>query len=157
VHFLKAALCEAQPGGKSRERILVADARRPPFRRRFDAVLVDAPCSGLGTLRRNPEIKWRTSEEPLLKYQELQLEILSAASTVVAPGGRLLYSTCSTEPEENEQVVSQFRESGLGFVLLTPRTPRGVEALVDGSGFVRTFPGTRPWDGFFAALFARQA
>ena len=157
VEFMKTTLSEALPGGKPHERIMVADARRPPFRRPFDAVLVDAPCSGLGTLRRNPEIKWRMPEERLLKYQELQLEILNSASAAVAPGGRLLYSTCSTEPEENEQVVSRFLTSRPGFVLVTPTAPRGVEAFVDGSGFVRTFPGTRAWDGFFAALFAKRA
>ncbi len=157
ARFMRDVLNAARRGGKGKERILVADARRPPFRKKFDAVLADAPCSGLGTLRRNPEIKWRLSEDRLPKYQALQLEILRSVSTAVAPGGRLLYSTCSTEPEENEQVVAQFLASNPGFVQLAPATPPGARPFVDESGFLRTFPGTRLWDGFFAALFARRA
>ncbi len=156
AHFMKTVLRAARPGGEGNDRILVADARRPPFRRLFDAVLVDAPCSGLGTLRRNPEIRWRMSEERLPKYQALQLEILGSAATSVAPGGRLLYSTCSTEPEENEEVVARFLASSPAFALLTPASPTGAETFVDGSGLLRTFPGTRAWDGFFAALFERR-
>ena len=156
VQFMKRLLRTARPDSAGDDRIVVADARRPPFRRPFDAVLVDAPCSGLGTLRRNPEIRWRMSEERLLKYRALQLEILASVSASVAPGGRLLYSTCSTEPEENEQVVSGFLASSPAFTLTVPTSPPNVGAFVDGKGLMRTFPGTRPWDGFFAALFERR-
>jgi 16S rRNA (cytosine967-C5)-methyltransferase len=156
VQFMKRHLGTARPDSAGDDRIVVADARRPPFRRPFDAVLVDAPCSGLGTLRRNPEIRWRMSEERLLKYRALQLEILASVSPSVAPGGRLLYSTCSTEPEENEQVVSSFLASSPAFALTVPTSPPNVGAFVDGKGLMRTFPGTRPWDGFFAALFERR-
>ena len=154
--FMKKTFKAARPRGTAEDRILVADARRPaPFRQPFDAVVVDAPCSGLGTLRRNPEIKWRMSEDRLVRYHELQFAILSLASDSVAPGGRLLYSTCSTEPEENERVVSRFLGSRPDFALLNPSSPPGAQPWIDERGFVRTFPGTRPWDGFFAALFAR--
>jgi 16S rRNA (cytosine967-C5)-methyltransferase len=157
VLFMKRAVTKMQPGFTVKDRILAADARRPaPFRRPFDAALVDAPCSGLGTIRRNPEIKWRISEESLARYHDLQLEILSSVSESVAPGGRLLYSTCSTEPEENELVVSRFLALKPAFALLKPTSPQGVQPWIDEDGFVRTFPGTRPWDGFFAALFARR-
>jgi 16S rRNA (cytosine967-C5)-methyltransferase len=154
--LMKTAISGTVPAPAGACRILVADARQAPLRRPFNAVLVDAPCSGLGTLRRNPEIKWRMSEERLARYQALQLEILGSASDSVAPSGRLLYSTCSTEPEENEQVVSLFLDSRPGFELVTPSCPPGVQPFVDGRGFVRTFPGPRPWDGFFAALFVRH-
>ena len=154
--FMKTAMKTAQAEPAGEDRILVADARRPPFRGAFDAILIDAPCSGLGTMRRNPEIKWRVSEERLVKFQSLQLEILESASESVAPGGRLLYSTCSTEPEENEQVVSRFLAARPAFDLLTPASPPGLGPFVDGRGIVRTFPGTRLWDGFFAALFKRR-
>jgi 16S rRNA (cytosine967-C5)-methyltransferase len=152
---MKKTIESAQPGPGDKVPVLVADARRPPFLRPFDAVLVDAPCSGLGTLRRNPEIKWRMSEDRLSKHLALQIDILLSASECVAPGGRLLYSTCSTEPEENEEVISRFLASRPAFRLLRPDSPAGVEPWVDKRGFVRTFPDARVWDGFFAALLAR--
>lgn len=156
VLFMKKAIGVTAPGSAGNGRFLVADARRAPFRATFNAVLVDAPCSGLGTLRRNPEIKWRMSEGRLAKHQAVQVELLGSASDSVARGGRLLYSTCSTEPEENEQVVSRFLDSRPEFELAAPSSPPGVLPFVDETGFVRTFPGTRPWDGFFAALFTRR-
>ncbi len=85
---------------------IVLDARRQlPFSQAFDRILVDAPCSGTGTLARNPEIKWRVKAEEFSRLGEMQLLILSQAVRVLAPGGKLLYATCSLEPEENEQVV----------------------------------------------------
>ena len=96
----------------------MADARQsPPFRKKFDAVLADVPCSGLGTLRRNPEIKWRFNPDQLGSIQSTQEQILASASEAVRRGGLLIYSTCSTEPEENEQVVHAFL-----------RTPPGIPA-----------------------------
>jgi 16S rRNA (cytosine967-C5)-methyltransferase len=140
-----------------RHGIVVADARCwPPFRRQFDAVLVDAPCSGLGTLRRNPEIKWRFQPERLVELHDVQKTILNAASGMVRPGGRILYSTCSTEPEEGEMVVSDFLAANPGFSLLRPGGPAGIEAWLDESGRLKTFPSGRLWDGFFAALMARH-
>ena len=98
VQFLKNSGMQATD-------VLVADARRPaPFRSCFDAVLADVPCSGLGTLRRNPEIKWQFQQKEFSGLQETQKRILHNVSGAVRVGGRLLYSTCSTEPEENEQV-----------------------------------------------------
>jgi len=135
---------------------IVADAsRQPPFRARFDAVLADVPCSGLGTLRRNPEIKWRFKPESFPSLQQTQKEIIRSVSESVRPGGRLLYSTCSTEPEENEQVVLSFLETHANFTLVRPGHPPGIEKWICPDAMVRTFPGTRLWDGFFAALLVR--
>ena len=90
-------------------RVAMLDASRPlPFGPVFDLVLIDAPCSGLGTIRRDPDIKWRRSPADLPELVERQLRILSSAGAVVRPGGRLIYSTCSSEPEENEEVIEQF-------------------------------------------------
>ena len=142
---------------RSGSMVLVADARRsPPFRTCFDAVLADVPCSGLGTLRRNPEIKWRVQPKQLARFQREQLAILRSVSESVRIGGLLLYSTCSTEPEENEQVVERFLGSHRQFRIRKPQFPPGIEAWLDGEGLLRTFIEARPWDGFFAALMARS-
>ncbi len=136
--------------------VLVADARQaPPFRKKFDAVLADVPCSGLGTLRRNPEIKWRFNPDQLGSIQPTQEQILASASEAVRSGGLLIYSTCSTEPEENEQVVHAFLRTHPEFRLRRPSSPPGIESWLGSDDMLRTFPGERPWDGFFAALLAR--
>ena len=138
--------------------VLVVDSVQwPPFRIEFDAVLVDAPCSGLGTLRRNPEIKWRFSPGRFGSLQKSQVSILSSAASAVRIGGLLLYSTCSTEPEENEQVIQQFLNSHRDFRLVKPEHPRGIESWIDSAGLVRTFPTERLWDGFFAGLMLRES
>jgi 16S rRNA (cytosine967-C5)-methyltransferase len=111
------------------------DATQPlPFRNQFDRILVDAPCSGTGTLARNPEIKWRLQPEDLLRHQQRQRQILRQAWEKVKPGGRLVYSTCSLEPEENEEVVAEF-----------PVTET-----------VRRWPGIDDGDGFFAAILEKR-
>jgi 16S rRNA (cytosine967-C5)-methyltransferase len=136
--------------------VLVADACRPsPFHSRFDAVLADAPCSGLGTLRRNPEIKWHFRPEDLALLQRKQIQLLHCVSESVRVGGHLLYSTCSTEPEENEQVVRSFLRAHTNFTVVRPIHPPSIEKWISQDNMVRTFPGTRLWDGFFAALLRR--
>ncbi|MCL2877808.1 MAG: hypothetical protein FWF13_03400 [Acidobacteria bacterium] len=137
--------------------VLAADARRlPPFRSAFDLVCADVPCSGLGTLRRNPEIKWRISPEDINGLRETQSQILASVSTAVRPGGRLLYSTCSTEPEENEKVIRNFLKTHPDFRLQAPEHPAGIERWTGSDLMVRTFPSGRLWDGFFAALLVRK-
>src|SRR5947209_5850419 len=109
------------------------DATQPlPFRRRFDRILVDAPCTGTGTLARNPEIKWRLRPGDLAEMQRIQAAILNRALDALEPGGRLVYSTCSLEREENEEVAGS----------VTIRT-------------VLRLPGRDPGDGFFAAVIER--
>lgn len=147
--------------------VITADARRLPFGREFDRVLTDVPCSGTGTLARNPEIKWRLRPEDLVDLQARQIDILKSALKHVTPGGRLVYATCSLEPEENEHVVEAALKAIQDFeivpaleVLLELR--RGgvlvwekVETLVQGN-FLRTIPGAHPCGGFFAAILARN-
>ncbi|MGA2261279.1 MAG: transcription antitermination factor NusB [Acidobacteriota bacterium] len=142
----------------ARTDILVADARtETPFRVRFDAVLADVPCSGLGTLRRNPEIKWRFQPEWLREFSLRQSRILSSAAGAVREGGMLLYSTCSTEPEENEEVVEGLLRSHPEFRNVKPDSPPGIESWLDHAGFFRSYPSPRLWDGFFAALMVRSS
>ena len=119
---------------------------------RFDRVLVDAPCSGTGTLRGNPEIKWRLSPDDIKRLVELQLGLLERGASTVANGGRLVYSTCSIEREENEDVVRRFLERTDGWVLVEPNASA---VLVTDEGFVRTLPHRDRTDGFFAAMLER--
>ncbi len=114
--------------------LVVLDGTRPlPFGQPFERILVDAPCSGTGTLGRNPEIRWRLRPGDLARFHERQVELLSRALEVLASNGILVYSTCSLEPEENEFVV----EKVLG------RQPEAV---------MRRIPGLQAGDGFFAAV-----
>jgi 16S rRNA (cytosine967-C5)-methyltransferase len=143
--------------GNRRCSLVVADAGfAPPFPACFDAVLADVPCSGLGTLRRNPEIKWRFQPSRLAELSSRQGMILQSVAGAVRKGGRLLYSTCSTEPEENEGIIRDFLRSNPGFALATPDFPHGIERWLDAFGMFRSFPATRVWDGFFAALMVRN-
>jgi 16S rRNA (cytosine967-C5)-methyltransferase len=138
-------------------RIVQADAGGPlPFSTRFDCVLVDAPCSGLGTLRRDPDIRWRRREEDLPALAEAQRRMLRHAANVVAPGGRLIYATCSSEPEENEDVAAAFAADIPGFVPVDARTISGVPAaVVDPRGHLRTAPHLHGLEAFFGAVFER--
>jgi 16S rRNA (cytosine967-C5)-methyltransferase len=147
--------------------VITADALQLPFGAEFDRVLADVPCSGTGTLARNPEIKWRLTPEDLHDLQGRQIAILHAATKHVAPGGRIVYSTCSLEPEENEQVVSaclqanhEFKTVPVKDELLRLQTSgalawKDADQLISGD-FLRTIPGAHPCDGFFAAILERK-
>ena len=118
--------------------LLVADGTRPlPFARRFDRILVDAPCSGTGTLGRNPEIKWRLRPADLDDLPRRQAALLANARAALAPGGLLVYSTCSLEPEENEAVVAAVPPDLLVKIM-------------------RRLPGREPGDGFFASVIKSE-
>ncbi len=120
-----------------------------------DRVLVDAPCSGLGTVRRRPDIKWAVSEEDVSRrLPVLQGEILRAAAQAVKPGGVLVYATCTMEPEENEGVVGAFLAERRDFAADAPPLP---VALVSPDGFVRLRPDQHGTDGFFIARLRRKA
>ena len=144
-------------------RLLVVrlDAARPlPFGVKFDRVLLDAPCSGTGTLGRNPEIKWRLEPADLGRLAAIQAEMLRNAIEVLAPAGRLVYATCSLEPEENEQVVEGVLAETKGPRLLSRdeldrEFPR-LTPLFDARGYFRTRPDLHSMDGFFAAVIVRE-
>lgn len=142
--------------GATTVRVVQADASRPlPLRDRFDWVLLDAPCSGLGTIRRDPDIRWRRSDADLDAFAAHQLQMLTATSQILKPGGRLVYSTCSSEPEENEHVVSRFTQLS-GFTPVRPDwLPPVVRPLINTSGHLRTFPFRDRLEAFFAAVLAR--
>lgn len=134
---------------------VLLDAERPlPFPAgSFDRVLVDAPCSGTGTLRHNPEIRWRISAEGIRVLGSGQKRILLNASQMVRPGGHLVYSTCSVEPEENEAVISAFLRQDDSFA---PIKLSGNPDLLTPEGHIRTWPHRDEVDGFFIAAFERK-
>jgi 16S rRNA (cytosine967-C5)-methyltransferase len=133
----------------------------------FDRVLADVPCSGTGTLAHNPEIKWRLKPSDLADLQARQLAILRAAMGCVAAGGRLVYSTCSLEREENEEVVEKALSGQAEFSVLDCRLElehlraegelawKDLDSLLSGR-FLRTIPGVHPCDGFFVAILQRR-
>jgi 16S rRNA (cytosine967-C5)-methyltransferase len=143
--------------------VIAADARQLPFQGEFDRVLVDVPCSGTGTLARNPEIKWRLKPSDLNDLADRQVAILQAALERVASGGRLVYASCSLEPEENEVVVEKVLNNATGFRVASCREELArlrdagelsrddLDSLISGN-YLRTIPGVHPCDGFFAAV-----
>jgi len=118
----------------------------------LDRILVDAPCSGLGVVRRRPDIKWRKQEEDLARLQRKQEDLLASLAPLVKRGGCLVYSVCSLEPEEGEGVVEDFLKSQTDFVIDCSSTGLAEmdERLVDGSGIFRSLPHEHDMDGFFA-------
>ncbi|MCB1937038.1 MAG: RsmB/NOP family class I SAM-dependent RNA methyltransferase [Nitrosomonas sp.] len=124
---------------------------------KIDRVLVDAPCSGLGTLRRNPDLKWRQSESSIDELKAKQISILNAAAGLVKPGGRLVYATCSFLPEENQQVVDEFLVSNTDFESLSCAELLVEQSIVADTGkFLQLSPAKHQTDGFFAAVFERR-
>lgn len=138
--------------------LLQANAEQPlPFRRPFSSVLLDAPCSSLGTLRRNPEIRWQIQPGAFSALQQRQLQFLNRAAEAVAPSGHLLYSVCSIEEEETTQVAGQFLEAHPDFKAEPLSVPDFLAPLLEpaGKGQAYCLPNRRKWDGFFVALFKR--
>ena len=147
--------------------VINADVRELPVSTRFDRVLADVPCSGTGTLGRNPEIKWRLRLEDLADLQTRQLAILQAAMQHVAVGGRLVYSTCALEPEENSQVVEKAIAADSSFHVHDCRQElehlrssgelvwNDLDSLTSGP-YLGTIPGVHPCDGFFAAILQKS-
>jgi 16S rRNA (cytosine967-C5)-methyltransferase len=121
-------------------------------------VLVDAPCSGLGTLRRDPDIRWRRREADLVPLAAAELTMLQHAAERVAPGGRLIYATCSSEPEENESVADAFVATTPAFAPVSARDTHPVltDALIDARGHLRTEPRRHGLEAFFGAVFQRR-
>jgi 16S rRNA (cytosine967-C5)-methyltransferase len=144
--------------GATNVRIVQGDLLQPlPFTRPFDLVLVDAPCSGLGTLRRDPDIRWKRQEADLAVLSAHQRTMLCHAAEAVAINGRLVYATCSSEPEENEAVSDDFLRERPSFVAVDPRRDRaGIPPeVVDGRGHLRTYPHVHGLEAFYGAVFER--
>ena len=165
LHPHRATLLRRLASQKNVE-VVTADALALPYGADFDRVLADVPCSGTGTLARNPEIKWKLKPEDLLDLQSRQIAILKAAMRHVSPGGRLVYSTCSLEPEENEQVIAACLPNS-DFKIIPVKTElerlqdsgelvwKDIDELISGD-FLRTIPGVHPCDGFFAAVLEKN-
>jgi 16S rRNA (cytosine967-C5)-methyltransferase len=135
------------------------DAKVKRLRGKIDRVLVDAPCTGLGTLRRNPDLKTRQNETGLAELNMKQRDILAAASTLVKPGGRLVYGTCSLLAEENEDIVAAFLLAHPQFALVPvgPILERQNVKLAGQEEYLRLLPHLHDTDGFFAAVLERKA
>ena len=145
--------------GAMNVRVVQSNARAaPPFHQVFDAVLVDAPCSGLGTIRRDPDVRWRRAEPDLPSLAAAQLEMLTHLATVVRPRGRLIYSTCSSEPEENEDIVRAFLAAHPDYQRETPAAfsqRPALAALLDNEGALKTLPFRDGLEAFYAASLRR--
>jgi 16S rRNA (cytosine967-C5)-methyltransferase len=167
AHRLRAMREQFKRLGLNQVRLVELDAEKAlPFGIQFDRILVDAPCSGTGTLARHPEIRWRLRLDQLKEFHQLQTSLLENAIDALAPGGRLVYSTCSVEPEENEEVVREVlkkrSDAGLAGRELRPDSLRhklaeGIDAasFFDQEGFFRTSPSEHSADGFFAAVIVK--
>lgn len=133
------------------------DAKVKRLAGKIDRVLVDAPCSGLGTLRRNPDVKWRQSPQSIIELNEKQTSILSGAARLVKAGGRLVYATCSILDEENEAIVEQFLASHEDFTL-EPMSEILAEQKIDLTmgNYLKLSPLQHHTDGFFAAVLTRN-
>ncbi len=141
--------------------IVPHDLNTPPTEKgldRFDRILVDAPCSGLGVLRRNPDGKWYPLKRDFDRYHQRQVRFLTNLASLVKPGGRMVYAVCSMEPEENETVVEDFLKDNPRFVLdPSPGVlPGDSRKLIGDDGCFRTFPHRHGMDGFFAAAFKKK-
>lgn len=166
LHAHRAKLLRQRVRAKN-VRVMSADVLNLPLQGAFDRVLADVPCSGTGTLARNPEIKWRLKPEDLAELHAKQVAILRTALQQLAPGGRAVYSTCSLEPEENQTVVEEALRGDSNIELLDchmelERLLRDgelalddLDSLLDGK-YLRTIPEVSPSDGFFAAVLERS-
>jgi len=124
----------------------------------FDRILLDAPCSGIGVMRRNPDIKWRSSKRNLTKYKTRQLRLLENLYRLVKPSGILVYAVCSPEPEENEEVVNEFLNNHDEFAISKQfgQLPDTVCSMADVPGVFKTFPHLKQMDGFYAVRLQRK-
>lgn len=164
IHAHRAELLQARLGSMKNVQVVTADAASPAIEGDFDRILADVPCSGTGTLARNPEIKWRLTVEDLADLHARQVRILEAAVERLRPGGRTVYSSCSLEPEENAAVVEEVLRGHGDLRVLDAREELEKieelkiepETLVSGA-YLRTLPGVHECDGFFAAVLERKS
>jgi 16S rRNA (cytosine967-C5)-methyltransferase len=133
------------------------DAKIKRLAGKIDRVLVDAPCSGLGTLRRNPDVKWRQSPNGLAELNVKQIGILAGAARLVKPGGRLVYATCSLLDEENDAIAEQFLATHTDFTLMPMKEVLAEQKIaLDMDDYLKLLPHLHHTDGFFAAVFERK-
>lgn len=125
---------------------------------RGDCVFIDAPCSGMGVFRRNPDAKWRLAAKDILELASKQKEIIREYSELVKPGGRLVYATCTISRQENEEVVSEFLEEDKDFCIISPRemNPDLFGRFTTDEGFFRSLPHVHDMDGFFGVVMGRK-
>jgi 16S rRNA (cytosine967-C5)-methyltransferase len=153
----RSGLSNVHPAALAHER----DDRIKRLAGKIDRVLVDAPCSGLGTLRRHPDLKWRQTEKTVAELATMQAAILQSAARLLKPGGRLVYATCSLLPQENEAVAQAFSQANPEFIpldvgeLLTQLKVDDAATLCGGP-YLRLWPHRHGTDGFFAAVWERK-
>jgi 16S rRNA (cytosine967-C5)-methyltransferase len=128
------------------------------FSEEFNRILVDAPCSGMGVLKRNPDSKWKKREEDIAPLKRLQLSILNNLADCLKEDGVMVYSTCTVTPEENEEVIDDFLANHPEFVLdsISEVFPASCGSLVDNRGFFKSYPHLYNMDGFFAARLIKR-
>ncbi len=158
----RSGLSNVHPAALAHER----DERVKRLAGKIDRVLVDAPCSGLGTLRRNPDLKWRQNAQSVAELTAKQTAILDSAARLVKSGGRLVYATCSMLPEENERIAEAFQQAHPDFVALDAGDTLAQLKVENAAGlcaggatgtqYVRLWPHTHQVDGFFAAVWQRK-
>lgn len=158
----RSGLSNVHPAAIAHER----DERVKRLAGKIDRVLVDAPCSGLGTLRRNPDLKWRQSPQALAELVAKQMAILESAARLPKPGGRLVYATCSLLPQENEAIAEAFTQAHSDYELLEAgalltqlKVPQAASLCAggeDGQRYLRLWPHRHQTDGFFAAVWQRR-
>ena len=153
----RSGLSNVYPAQIAHER----DERIKRLAGKLDRVLVDAPCSGLGTLRRNPDLKWRQSPKAVEELRAKQAAILDSAARLLKPGGRLVYATCSLLQTENEDIAQAFSAAHPDFValdaadVLASAHVSEAQSLVH-QGYLRLWPHRHHTDGFFAAIWERK-
>lgn len=134
------------------------NARLPELEGRYHSILVDAPCSGLGVIRRHPDIKWNRTRASMSELASQQRSLLNGLAPLIRPGGTMVYATCTVEPEETREVVEDFLSGhpGWGLVAAEKVLPAAARSLVDKDGFLLTVPESQGPDGFFAAILRHQ-
>lgn len=134
--------------------VVQADATQPPLKAVYDRILLDVPCSGLGTIQKNPDIKWRKSFDEIFRFQKLQSAILDSTAKLLKTNGILVYSTCTIDPAENEEVVESFLEkNSKNFQIQKP--PKEYSSMISSEKYLRTYPHTHNMDGGFAAIIKK--
>jgi 16S rRNA (cytosine967-C5)-methyltransferase len=122
----------------------------------FDRILVDAPCSGMGVIRRNPDSKWNLSKKNLNRFNKRQVRFLSAVSSLLKPDGVLVYAVCSNEPEENEGVIESFLHGHPAFTVVQPTKNEKFLPFLTPKGFYMSLPHIHNMDGFFIACLKQR-